>query len=243
MTRPIDERRHVLELWRSGSSRKAIARVTGIPRSTVREWVRRCAGVAQWAEATDLKSVQWGFESLHQHQHPAYVYLLGLYLGNGYVSRMPRTYVLRIFLNRNHPAIIAEAKAAISRVLPTHRVGAWRLGECLVVRSYWLGWPSLLPQTGRRRKHQRRIVLEPWQENLVKSYPEQFVRGCIHSDGCRHRRSVRARTIRPIAFPTDQMTFSTCSRGHVASSVFTIRDRLRSTSPSRAVLTSPGSMR
>jgi hypothetical protein len=27
------------------------------------------AGVAQAAEAADLKSAQWGFESLHQHQH------------------------------------------------------------------------------------------------------------------------------------------------------------------------------
>ena len=66
-----------IELRRQGRSTKVIARELGGPRSTGRPWFGRRAGVAQTAEATDLKSVQWGFESLHQHQHqhPAYAYL------------------------------------------------------------------------------------------------------------------------------------------------------------------------
>ena len=77
-----------LELRSVGRSTKAIARELGQPLSTVRYWFGRWAGVAQLAEATDLKSVQWGFESLHQHQHPAYAYLLGVYLGDGYIYRL-----------------------------------------------------------------------------------------------------------------------------------------------------------
>jgi len=42
-----------------------------------------------------------------------YVYLLGLYLGDGCITRTPRTYVLRIFLNENQPHVIAEAARAI----------------------------------------------------------------------------------------------------------------------------------
>lgn len=193
MARPVHERLEVLKLWRAGHSGKSIARASGIPRSTIRYWLRRFAGVAQAAEAADLKSAQWGFESLHQHQHPTYAYLLGLYLGDGYIMRMPRTYVLRIYLNQNQPHIIAEAARAISELVPMRRVGFGRNGRCVIVRSYWGNWPVMLPQHGPGRKHLRKIVLEPWQEKIVASHPAQFIRGCIHSDGCRHRRIVRGK--------------------------------------------------
>ena len=34
-------------------------------------------------------------------------------------------------------------------------------------------------------KHLRPITLEPWQQELVDQATEDFVRGLIHSDGCR----------------------------------------------------------
>jgi hypothetical protein len=34
-------------------------------------------------------------------------------------------------------------------------------------------------------KHLRPIVLEPWQQAIVEAHPWQFLRGLIHSDGCR----------------------------------------------------------
>ena len=34
-------------------------------------------------------------------------------------------------------------------------------------------------------KHQRPIVLEPWQREIVEQYPRAFIRGLIHSDGWR----------------------------------------------------------
>jgi Homeodomain-like domain len=172
VTRPIHERLEAVKLWRAGNSGKRIARLSGIPRSTVRYWIRRFAGVAQAAEATGLKPVQWGFESLHQHQHPAYAYLLGLYLDDGCISRVPRTYVLRIFLNDGQPHVIAEAARAISQLAPK-RVGFSRIGRrAVVVRMYWGGWPLMLPQHGHGRKHRRPIVLEAWQEKLVASHPD-----------------------------------------------------------------------
>ena len=47
-------------------------------------------------------------------------------------------------------------------------------------------WPCLTPQHGRGLKHKRPIVLEPWQRRFVLEIrPDLFVRGLIHSDGCR----------------------------------------------------------
>jgi len=46
-------------------------------------------------------------------------------------------------------------------------------------------WLDAFPQHGPGRKHERPIVLEPWQQEIVDRFPEQFIRGLIHSDGCR----------------------------------------------------------
>ena len=187
--RPLQERLAIIGLWRAGHSARSLARRSGIPRRTIRDWIRHFAGVAQTAEATDLKSVQWGFESLHQHQHAAYVSLPGLYLGDGCINRTRRTYRLGFFLNDGQPHVIDEASQAIALLLP-RRVGLGRRDLVRIVTACWGGWPSLFPQHGPGRKHSRKIALEPWQEKLVAAHPDQFVRGCIHSDGCRHRRIV-----------------------------------------------------
>ena len=46
-------------------------------------------------------------------------------------------------------------------------------------------WPDLFPQMGPGRKHERPNVLTPWQREIVECHPWPFVRGLIHSDGCR----------------------------------------------------------
>ena len=197
--RPLQERFEILRLWCAGNSAKSLARRSGIPRGTIRYWIRHFAGVAQTEEATGLKPVQWGFESLHQHQHAAYVYLLGLYLGDGCISRTPKTYLLRIFLNDGQPHVIDEASRAIALLMP-RRVGLGRRGRIRIVTAYWGGWPALFPQHGPGRKHSRTIALEPWQDKLVAAHPDQFVRGWIHSDGCRHRRIVNGKNYPAYAF-------------------------------------------
>jgi hypothetical protein len=50
---------------------------------------------------------------------------------------------------------------------------------------YWAHWPCLFPQHGPGKKHERTIQLEPWQGAIVVDKPHLFVRGLIHSDGCR----------------------------------------------------------
>lgn len=46
-------------------------------------------------------------------------------------------------------------------------------------------WLLAFPQHGPGRKHLRPIVLEPWQQTIVDAHHAVFVRGLIHSDGCR----------------------------------------------------------
>jgi len=116
----------------------------------------------------------------------AYCYLLGLYLGDGCISKAGRVWRLRIALDKKYPGIIDSCCAAIDAVMPGQR--AW-IGNppkgCVYVCLYSKHWPCLFPQHGPGLKHRRLIKLEPWQERLVEQAPDDFVRGLIHSDGCR----------------------------------------------------------
>ncbi|MDX6287330.1 MAG: hypothetical protein QOG53_2815 [Frankiales bacterium] len=56
---------------------------------------------------------------------------------------------------------------------------------CHLLGSYSKHWPHLFPQHGPGRKHLRAIMLESWQEDIVDQHTREFIRGLIHSDGCR----------------------------------------------------------
>jgi hypothetical protein len=116
----------------------------------------------------------------------AYSYLLGIYLGDGCVSRGGRVWRLRITLDSRYPGIIARCRETIDTLMPGQRAGAWRRSDnCTEVYLYSKHWPCLFPQHGPGKKHLRLIRLEFWQQALVKDAPEEFVRGLIDSDGCR----------------------------------------------------------
>ena len=53
-----------------------------------------------------------------------------------------------------------------------------------IVWAYSSHLECLFPQHGDGKKHERPIVLEPWQQELVAAAPWAFLRGCIRSDGC-----------------------------------------------------------
>ena len=122
-----------------------VARRTGIPRSTVRDWRRgRIPGQASGRQAKRCPICTPGGPEL---PGGAYSYLLGPYLGDGYVARHPRTYCLRIFLDAAYPAIVESCKRAIEAVRPANRVWVGRKKDCRcdVVMAYSNHWPCLLP--------------------------------------------------------------------------------------------------
>lgn len=57
--------------------------------------------------------------------------------------------------------------------------------NCYDVSACSKSWPLLLPQHGEGKKHERKIVLADWQQELVDHHPGLLLRGLIHSDGCR----------------------------------------------------------
>lgn len=75
----------VVNLAAGGKSSLAISRETGIPRSTIRDWL--AGRLPRGSAVTDVACTRCGAP---QHRFddlpPAYVYLLGLYLGDGCIS-------------------------------------------------------------------------------------------------------------------------------------------------------------
>lgn len=131
----------------------------------------------------------------------AYVYLLGLYLGDGTLARAPRNvWRLRIFQTRVYTRLVDECIATIREVMGG-RVGIVHRFGCTEIYSFWKHWICVFPQHGAGSKHLRRIALEPWQRELVDRFPRDFLRGLIHSDGCRVTNNVRGANGDPYAYP------------------------------------------
>jgi hypothetical protein len=93
---------------------------------------------------------------------------------------------LRIATCDAYPGIRAECETAMRSVMPANAVGGVPRIGCTELYSNSKHWPCLFPQHGPGRKHLRSIRLEPWQRRIVFDLsPERFLRGLIHSDGCR----------------------------------------------------------
>ena len=124
---------------------------------------------------------------LERLPRPAYSYLLGLYLGDGTISRHRKgVFVLRFVMDSRYTGIIAECCEAVAAVMPSDRVGLMeRPYNAVEIRSYSKAWPDFFPQHGPGRKHERKIELAPWQREIVAEYTREFLRGLIHSYGCR----------------------------------------------------------
>lgn len=170
----------------AGHSINAVARATGVPRSTVGYWRRR----GDSRRGVHDPSPDWRPPS------PAsYCYLLGLYLGDGTISRSgDRSFTLRLYLDAAYPAIVEGAAHATSAVMPsaTTRLYDYVQGT-MIVHATHPDWGVAFPQHGPGKKHLRPIVLAGWQRDLCARHPRELLRGLIHSDGsrCLNRFSTR----------------------------------------------------
>jgi hypothetical protein len=192
MTHPPDLVERALGLRRDGLTQIEIAGRLGVPRSTVRDWTAGRVPRSHTLRALSCP-ICGGPEHDFRTLPAAYVHLLGLYLGDGCLSLHRRgVYKLRIALDAKYPAIVSEAARSMELTMPSSRVGQ-RLSRSnyVEVYAYAKAWLCLFPQHGPGKKHERRIVLTPWQLDAIRSRPDLLVRGLLHSDGCRFQNSGR----------------------------------------------------
>jgi hypothetical protein len=180
-----------LHLLAAGSNPSEVSRMLSVPRATVRDWQ---SGLL--ADHTKRTSGDCDDSCGSSNARPAnsYLYLLGLYLGDGAIATHPRSVSrLRIVCANAYPALMDRCDDAIRAVMPKNAVSRVVAQGCTYVGSYSRHWPCLFPQHGTGRKHDRVIELMPWQQTLVDIDPRPLVEGLIHSDGCRVTNTVKSK--------------------------------------------------
>lgn len=171
-------------LLREGMPNHQVAEKLGVPLGTVSWWLhveRKANGILVTRQSHNCPLCL-----SRPMDYPAYSYLLGLYLGDGHItSRGSRQNHLSIYCADDWPGLIDEAERTMQKVLTGASTGRRAKVGCTEVKSYSRHWPCLFPQHGPGMKHQRRIALQGWQQRIVDAQPWPFIRGLIHSDGCR----------------------------------------------------------
>ncbi|MFF0726536.1 helix-turn-helix domain-containing protein [Streptomyces sp. NPDC004134] len=184
-THGTDVRDRALALLRTGARNADIARDLGVPVGTVGYWLcRDRARRGTSPGAPDRPCPRCDGRPLDD---TAYAYLLGLYLGDGHIVRYSghRVPSLMITCADAWPGLMGDCHRAMSAVFPHNKVCSVARTGCHNVKVYSRHLPCLFPQHGPGPKHERAIRLETWQQGIVDAYPWPFIRGLVHSDGCR----------------------------------------------------------
>ncbi|WP_327366790.1 transcriptional regulator [Streptomyces sp. NBC_01217] len=179
----LDTRKRALDLIAQGFSQNSVSKQTGISRAAIRSWQTRIEPLGRNRAAACPRCD--GLPS-DPEDPAAYAYLLGLYLGDGCITYARRgVYFLRIACADAWPGLIDACAEAMQLARPGNKVFRVQRQGCQNVTCYSKHWPCFFPQHGPGKKHDRRIALEPWQQKIVDAHPWEFIRGLIHSDGCR----------------------------------------------------------
>ena len=137
--RPLIEFEEVQRLIAAGLNDCQIGRRTGIPRRTVLDWRHGRYGNVRTRVDVDCPDC-------HVARVPSrpYAYLLGMYLGDGCISRSRKgVYRLRIVMDLRYPGIIVECATAITAVRPSKPMRAGRIPKisCTEVYADRKHWP------------------------------------------------------------------------------------------------------
>ncbi|MBL3667759.1 helix-turn-helix domain-containing protein [Streptomyces sp. M2CJ-2] len=177
-------RQRALTLLHDGAKNTDVARDLNIPVGTISYWKHLDRARRGECPGTHQSVCPRCEGELHV---TAYAYLLGLYLGDGHIiqHRAMRTPSLSVTCDESWPGLMDACENSMRLVFPNNSVCRVRRKGCREVKIYSKHLWCLFPQHGPGKKHERPIVLEPWQRAIVEAHPWEFVRGLIHSDGCR----------------------------------------------------------
>ncbi|NEC87006.1 helix-turn-helix domain-containing protein [Streptomyces sp. SID12501] len=180
-----DVRQKAVTLLRGGAKNAEVARRLNVPLGTVGYW--KHMDRAKHGECPGKHDPKCHRCDGRELDEEAYSYLLGLYLGDGHISQYSEHRVpnLMITCTESWTGLMDECERAMRAVFPDNSVCRVRRTGCSNVKVYSKHLHCLFPQHGPGKKHDRRIALEPWQQDIVDAHPWAFIRGLIHSDGCR----------------------------------------------------------
>lgn len=199
--RSHDEYRAILTQWETVTQNKShIAKNLGIPRGTVIDCIKRFESLQNFdkymAQREELGLDNPVPNALQNSEwRKAYAYLLGLYLGDGYIDLMKngRSYRLRVAQDKRYTGLIQACVETMNIILPKNRVLIVPSIGHVMITIHSTHLPQLFPQHAGGVKHKRKITFEDWQWAIIDEFPLEVFRGLFHSDGCRSQNIVKGK--------------------------------------------------
>lgn len=189
-----EDKDKVLKLFETGSNQSAISRETGVPRETLREWLKP-KDISKRIRNSYVPIINFDEYLNTEEKRRAYSFLLAIYLCDGYVCKYKtlRAPSLRMFNDSRYPINIQEWANKAKIIFPNNSIKIFKKkssNSCEIL-LYSKKILDLFPQHGPGKKHSRKLNFENWQMQIVKEYPEEFIRACIQSDGCIYHQKLK----------------------------------------------------
>jgi len=166
---------NVHKLFRSGYNKTKISNELGLHRGTVRKWL----GLT---EPPLSRYKNYSLIDLVYLNTGIYSYLLGLYLGDGYINSCSNTFKLRFFLDKKYVDLNRFVHKQMNELFKENKISISNRDTWEVYTVYNNDLPVVFPQHGKGKKHERKIELLDWQLKIIDW--KELMKGLFHSDGC-----------------------------------------------------------
>jgi len=190
--RTLEEIQDIIGLHKQNFNNCEISRILNIPRGTIKDVVKQ---YKEKGEGYFLKK-RGVLDHSYLKNKKEYAYILGMYLGDGSITQYKthRTPSIRIALDSKWPHVIEKVQEKLQEIFPNNKVSLINVtgANCVHIKCYNKHLREIF-EYGKGAKHKRKIVLKDWQKKAIDSYPWDFLRGLIHSDGSRYTMTASGR--------------------------------------------------
>jgi hypothetical protein len=156
---------------KNGLTNTEISKISGIPRTTLNYW-----------KLNKIKKEKPKFKHFDNNDWiKSYNYLLGMYLGDGYIIKIRRVFSLKIYNDIKYDKLNEYIYNTIKKIFPLNNIMKQKRQNHIITYVYSNTIPELFPQLGKGLKKNRKIKLYDWQKNII-DYKYLFS-GLLHSDG------------------------------------------------------------
>lgn len=168
----------ILDLYNSGYSQNKIFKTLGIDRGTIRQIVN------DPQEYLNKATIKFNLSEINRK---SYAFILGVYLGDGCISKThkPNVFKLRIALDVKYTRLNEEIISELKILFPNNKISYYVVPNTngCIISVHSSNLLTLFPQHDIGRKHERPIVLEDWQKEIIDEFPDDFLKGLIYTDG------------------------------------------------------------
>jgi hypothetical protein len=190
------------EMHENGASPYKIGKDLGLSKGTANYWAKKNFEITPSNSGIVYDYNEDGSINFNPEQYlntpekrKAYSYILALYLCDGHIVRYrqkPGLFLIRFFNDFKYPIDSEEWRSNLQILLPDNSCHRYKPKN----KNIWLTLayskilPLLFPQYGLGKKHDRKMNLEKWQQDIISEYPKEFIRACFQSDGSLYLQSV-----------------------------------------------------